>query len=188
MLVDGEVVFRVSNSVAPNLVRMAQPTLDVWSFMVVLYRTVVHKPLLEADDRDNLRSKRELMILATWGGKALSQALADADAALVADGVDPIERLVVRDLLGWGLQPNPADRPQSFEEVLAHPFFSVKIFAAGQKTDRQFVEFAGDPAELVGKWIEVEQLDIGKVIEFKKSILPVYDSQHVVEFASGDET
>ena len=123
-LLDGEVVFRVQKEGVPYEPLTAHPTLDIWSFMAVLYRAIAHKPLLEADDRDNLRGKRELMALATWGPKALSEALADADAALVTDGVDAFERLVVCDLLGWGLQEKPENRPPSCKEVLAHAFFA----------------------------------------------------------------
>ena len=129
-----EVVFRVPKEGASYEPLAAYPTLDLWSFMAVLFRVITHKPLLEADDRDNLRSKRELMVLATWGAKALSNALADADTALVADGVGPFERLVACDLLGWGLQEKPEDRPQSSEEVLAHPFFFDEARAAAAAT------------------------------------------------------
>ena len=126
----GEVTFRALHRMAKVMGEAEQfeplpahPTYDLWSLMVVLYRAVAHKPPLDADDRDNLKSKRDLMALFNWGPKALAEALADADAALVADGVGSIERLVVCDLLGWGLQRDPTDRPQSAEEMLAHAFF-----------------------------------------------------------------
>lgn len=124
-----EVVFRVQKHEAEALMAhrplMAHPTLDIWSFAVVLFRAIAHRPLIEADDRDNLRSKREAMILAKWGPRYLSDALMDAQAALIADGASAIERLVACNLLGWGLQPKPADRPQSCEEMLAHSFFTA---------------------------------------------------------------
>ena len=68
-----EVLFRVPKEGALYEVLKAHPTLDLWSFFVVLFRAIAHKPLIEMDDRDNLRSKRELTILATWGPKALSE-------------------------------------------------------------------------------------------------------------------
>ena len=95
-----EVLFRVPKEGAPYKFLKGHPTLDLWSFFVVLFRAIAHKPLIEMDDRDNLRSKREEMILATWGPKALSDAIADARAALAADGANPIEQLVACDLLG----------------------------------------------------------------------------------------
>ena len=55
----------ISEVVSPSDLLKAHPTFDIWSFAVVLYRVIAHKPLLEADDRDNLRSKRELITLAT---------------------------------------------------------------------------------------------------------------------------
>jgi len=64
------------------------------------------------------------MRLATWGPRDLAEALADAKAAMVADGVDIVTQIEVGNLLGWGLQPDPANRPQSCKEVLAHPFFA----------------------------------------------------------------
>ena len=79
------------------------------------------------DDRDNLRSKREEMVLATWGPDSLTSAVLDLIAALVADGATPVATLVVCDLVTWGLQADPAARPQSCEEMLAHPFFTADI-------------------------------------------------------------
>ena len=119
-----EVVFRVPKEGAPYMPLAAHPTLDLWSFTVVLFRVIAHKPLLEADDRDNLRSKHEKMTLAMWGAKALSKALADASLALLAEGVSVVDRLVVCNLLGWSLQCDPAKRPQSSKDMLAHPFFA----------------------------------------------------------------
>ena len=78
----GEVAFRVPKEGAPYEPLLAHPTLDLWSFFVVLFRAIAHKPLIEMDDRDNLRSKREEMVLATWGLEALSAAIGDARAAL----------------------------------------------------------------------------------------------------------
>ena len=95
-----EVLFRVPKEGAPYKPLKAHPTLDLWSFFVVLFRAIAHKPLIEMDDRDNLRSKREEMILATWGPKALSDAIADARAALAADSANSLEQRVACDLLG----------------------------------------------------------------------------------------
>ena len=48
------------------------------------------------------------------------------------------------------------------------------------------VDFTGDPANLVGKWIKVDQLGVGKVTKFKRVVnFLMYDSMHEVEFASG---
>ena len=160
-----EVVFRI-RKFANALV--AHPTLDIWSFMVVLFRAIAHKPLIEADDRDNLRSKREAMILETWGANALSDAIADARAALVADGANPIEQLAACDLLEWGLQRDPAARPQSFEELLAHPFFAsetgtMTTAPAGLRTPPLHVAAALGNLSVVESMIVAQGDDISEV-------------------------
>ena len=77
------------------------------------------------------------MILATWGPRALSDALADAKAALAADGVEAMRRLVVIDLLMWCLQRDPANRPQSCAELLTHRFFAN---GGGEEAEEEGVE------------------------------------------------
>ena len=71
-----------------------------------------------------MSSKQELMRLATWGPRALSTALVDVKAALIADGIDPIKQLKALNLVGWCLQADPSDRAQSCANMLEHPFFS----------------------------------------------------------------
>ena len=51
----------------------------------------------------------------------------------MADGANPVEQLMACDLLLWGLQRDPAARPQSCEDVLAHPFFAGLDFMALEK-------------------------------------------------------
>ena len=43
---------------------------------------------------------------------------------MTIDGVTPMDRLIAGDCLAWILQREPAKRPQSCAEVLAHPLFS----------------------------------------------------------------
>ena len=45
----------------------------------------------------------------------------DCQAAIISGTFNAV---VVCDLFTWGLQRDPAARPQSMDEVLAHPFFS----------------------------------------------------------------
>jgi len=48
-------------------------------------------------------------------------------------------------------------------------------------------EFSGDPAELVGEYIEVEGLGVGQVTAFKRAMNRFfYDSKHVVKISSGE--
>ena len=44
----GEVAFRVPKEGAPYKPLLAHPTLDLWSFFVVLFRAITHKPLMAA--------------------------------------------------------------------------------------------------------------------------------------------
>ena len=55
---------------------------------------------------------------------ALSEALVDVKAALIADGIDPIKQLKALNLMGWCLQADPSDRAQSCANMLEHPFFA----------------------------------------------------------------
>ena len=51
-------------------------------------------------------------MLWSWDAKALSDAIARLDGALVTDNVSGFKRLVIRNLFLWILQPKPRDRPQ----------------------------------------------------------------------------
>ena len=115
---------RKTDQATPYEPLIVGPPFDIWSNTVCFYSFVAHKPLFPSDDRDNVSSKQELMRLATWGPRSLAEALADAKAALVADGVDKFVQIEVGNLLGWGLQWDPANRPQSCKEILAHCFFA----------------------------------------------------------------
>ena len=65
----------------------------------------------------------------------MGEAIDDVCAALAADGANPVERLVACDLLGWGLQGNPADRPPSCKKMLEHAFFDIDIDAAAEEQE-----------------------------------------------------
>ena len=53
----GLVKFKVAGS--PDRC-IATPAFDLWSVGVVMYRALARKPLFEADDADNLTSRREV--------------------------------------------------------------------------------------------------------------------------------
>ena len=71
---------------------------------MVFYRLFARHPLLESDDLDNLRSESERIKLATWDIESLSAAVFDVRVAMMKDGVDDHDRLIICDLLGWMLQ------------------------------------------------------------------------------------
>ena len=58
---------------------LAEPTFDIWSYGVVLYYTIAHKPLLETTGADQLRSKAERVKLARWTTVQLTDAINDLD-------------------------------------------------------------------------------------------------------------
>jgi len=106
---------------------LAHPTFDLWSYAVVLYYAIAHKPLLETAGADQLRGKAERIKLARWSTADLTYAMNDLDHAMLMQGYDDQTRLVVCDLLAWLLQKDPKKRPQSCEEMLAHPFFATGV-------------------------------------------------------------
>ena len=58
---------------------LAAPTFDIWSFGVVLYFAIAHKPLLETTGSDQLRGKAERTKLAKWTTEDLTYAINDLD-------------------------------------------------------------------------------------------------------------
>ena len=103
---------------------MAHPSFDLWSAGAVLCRLLSHQPLLEADDRDNVRGERKLRRLADWVPADLTHLFDDTLGAMRLDSVDDArERFAALELLCWLLQRNPASRPSSCNDALQHPFF-----------------------------------------------------------------
>ena len=58
---------------------LAHPTFDLWSYGVVLYYAIAHKPLLETTGADQLRGKAERIKLARWSTADLTYAINDLD-------------------------------------------------------------------------------------------------------------
>ena len=56
---------------------LAHPTFDLWSYGVVLYYGIAHKPLLETTGADQLRGKAERVKLARWSTADLTYAIND---------------------------------------------------------------------------------------------------------------
>lgn len=100
---------------------LAHPTFDVWSFGVTMYHMLTSVALFNVDGDDNLKSEPEQDELVQWQG------LKSAHTRHVlskASGVSSRDIRSAKDLLNQCLQPNPHDRPQSFAEILSHPFLS----------------------------------------------------------------
>ena len=95
----------------------------------MLFRAVTHRPLLDSGDLSILGEK-QLKQLHEWGPKDLLEAFAYAQASLIQDKICCVDRLVVCELLAWGLQREPNKRLQSAEEMLEHPYFSLNSRAS----------------------------------------------------------
>jgi hypothetical protein len=63
----------------PDGLLLAHPTFDIWSYGVVLYYAIAHKPLLETTGADQLRGKAERVKLARWSTADLTYAINDLD-------------------------------------------------------------------------------------------------------------
>ena len=63
----------------PDGLLLAHPTFDLWSYGVVLYYAIAHKPLLETTGADQLRGKAERVKLARWSTADLTYAINDLD-------------------------------------------------------------------------------------------------------------
>ena len=64
---------------SPDGLLLAHPTFDLWSYGVVLYYAIAHKPLLETTGADQLRGKAERVKLARWSIADLTYAINDLD-------------------------------------------------------------------------------------------------------------
>jgi serine/threonine protein kinase len=126
----GEVVESSVNALA------AHPTFDIWSFAVVAYRALARELLFKSDDSDNAPIT-ELDRLFKWNHEAIDRSIRKLQSFIVSGGLlmggatshkhtIPTSRhaLMAAELLSWMLQRDPSERPQSFGEVLDHPFFA----------------------------------------------------------------
>ena len=110
----------------------AKTSLDIWSFGVVLYQ-LCHTSgmqLLQTDRDDNLDTVNLRRL-----GSMTTQGILDA----LDEGVEDDN---ARDLLSILLHPNPDLRMKSFEEVLAHPFFT---FGRGHGTKSTLAQRETNP-------------------------------------------
>ena len=63
----------------PDGLLLAHPTFDLWSYGVVLYYAIAHKPLLETPGADQLRGQAGRVKLARWSTADLTYAINDLD-------------------------------------------------------------------------------------------------------------
>ena len=89
----------------------ASASFDLWAVGAILVRALAHRPLLEADDRDNLRGGREWRALAGWNAESTAALTREVGAVMRDDGVATRDELAALDLLSWLLQADPTARP-----------------------------------------------------------------------------
>jgi len=107
--------------------READPSFDWWALGCLLYRALGGGPLFRSDDRDNLRDHRELLRLYHWGDGDIEEATREMNHEMAQCKLDRHARLAACDLLAWLLQREPAKRPASCADILAHAFFTKVI-------------------------------------------------------------
>lgn len=120
---------------------LAHPTFDVWSYGVVAFRSLTRELLFKSDDSDNCTGN-ELTRVMNWDLQALEREVCNRITSQLQEGtirmrsgkiVSDKEIFQTAHLMTWMLQPVPKDRPQSFEQILSHPFFEAQISPQMQK-------------------------------------------------------
>ena len=96
----------------PYTLLPADPSIDVWSFGVLLYNLIADRPLFTTNRDDDLKSKASLVQIATWSVEYIRQLIDQT-----------IEHNMANSLLKQLLHPNPEERI-SIIQVLNHPFFA----------------------------------------------------------------
>ena len=83
-------------------------------------------PPQQADNSDNLSDAREMDKLQKWNLSQLDCTVSELRITLRDPSHTCHRETALRacDLIAWLLQPAPADRPKSFDDVLAHSFFA----------------------------------------------------------------
>ena len=103
--------------------RSATATIDVdiWAFGLLAYRLCSRNtPVFTTNAQGTMIHAEERARLIHWGGLANEELC--GNHVLAGGGVDAADRLFGRDLIGWCLSADVADRPQSMGDILAHPF------------------------------------------------------------------
>ena len=103
----------------------ASPQFDLWSFGVVLFHALRWGKLFASDNVDNLAHSGEFKRLHEWSTVTLDEMITELWRTLCERERDCHEETALRacDLLTKLLQPDPADRPRDFAEVIEHAFF-----------------------------------------------------------------
>lgn len=102
----------------------AHPTLDIWSFGIMLYTLCVGQPLLPSNRDDDLSNKAAVWQACSWTDEQLMKLLHDNISSL-GDGHGTGSSFdLAADLLSQIFKVDPKQRLQSMEEVLKHPFLS----------------------------------------------------------------
>ena len=95
----------------------ASPSIDAWAYGKLMYEVLVGEPLIPFDYNmeEFCNDRNALVALAAWDESTLRDVVnevAESGAGTLA-----------ADLISHCLCPSPEDRPKSFDEILAHPFW-----------------------------------------------------------------
>ena len=114
---------------------LAHPTFDVWSYAVIAYQALTRELLFKSDVSDNCTGK-ELSRVMGWNLQNLEWDIHCRLRSFLMDGhiqlststesgtmIPNEEILQAVELMTWMLQPDPLKRPQSFAQILSHPYF-----------------------------------------------------------------
>jgi len=95
----------------------ASTAIDAWAFGKLMYEVLVGEPLIPFDySMDAFYNDRSALVaLAAWDESTLRD--------VVNEVVESGAGTLAADLISHCLCPSPKDRPQSFDEILAHPFW-----------------------------------------------------------------
>lgn len=114
---------------------LAHPTFDIWSYAVIAFQALTQELLFKSDVSDNCTGN-ELSRVMGWNLQNLEWDIHCRLRSFLMDGhiqlststesgtmIPNEEILQAVELMTWMLQPDPLKRPQSFAQILSHPYF-----------------------------------------------------------------
>jgi serine/threonine protein kinase len=101
----------------PYALVLASPTIDVWSFGLILYTLCAGAELNSVNRDDDLKAAKYYMQAANWRRGEVNKA--------ISDNIHNDDAILAADLIRHCLHPDPTQRYQTFEQVMAHAFMTI---------------------------------------------------------------